>query len=325
MDTLIGPSWVHFLPQAYPSASVILLTGSRPVLVDTGYGSDSGALLAQLEATGTPASALGLVVNTHWHSDHVGGNYCLQHDYHIPIAAARPDALAVNARDPQACLAVWLDQAIEPYRVDEPLDAGGRLQAGEAEWQILATPGHTPTHLSFFQPDEGILIVGDALHEDDVGWINLACDGGQALDDALRTVEQLAALRVRFAFSGHGPAIADPPAAFDRARGRYEKMRNDSVRAAWHGMKRIFAYALMIYDGIPVEEVEKYLLKRAWLVENARRVLHIDPETLARDLLVEMKRIGATVEREGKLYPTTPYRRPAVGWRRQPGFPGEWD
>jgi hypothetical protein len=179
--------------------------------------------------------------------------------------------------------------------------------------------------LSLFQPDEGILIVGDALHDDDVGWINLALDGGRAIEDALRTIDALAALPVRFAFSGHGPAVADPSAAFARARGRYEKLRNDPARIAWHGMKRIFAYALMIYDGIPVTEVDAYLFRCGWLIDHARKVLNTDPETLVRDLLAEMRRIGAVVERDGKLFPTTSYRRPDPGWRGQPGFPSEWN
>jgi glyoxylase-like metal-dependent hydrolase (beta-lactamase superfamily II) len=268
---------------------------------------------------------LELVVNTHWHSDHVGGNHRLQHDYGVPIVADRRDAVAVNARDPQACLAVWLDQPIEPYCVDLPLDPGDRLFAGNAEWQVIATPGHTPNHLSLFQPDEGILIVGDALHDDDVGWINLALDGPRALDDALQTVDVLAALPIRFAFSGHGPAITEPAAAIARARGRYEKMRADPARTAWHGMKRIFAYALMIFDGLPVAEIDAYLLRRAWLVDHAKNVLRTDPETLVRNLLREMRRIGAIIERDGKLYPTTAYRRPDPRWRRQAGFPAEWD
>jgi hydroxyacylglutathione hydrolase len=324
MDTSRLPSWFHFLPQDYPSANVVLLAGSHPVLIDSGYGSDSDVLVAQLEAAGTLPRALALVVNTHWHSDHVGGNHRLQHEYRVPVAAARRDALAVNARDPQACLAAWLDQPIEPYSVDQPLDPGEKLQAGDAEWQILATPGHTPTHLSLFQPDEGILIVGDALHDDDVGWINLALDGARAIEEALQTIESLASLPVRYAFSGHGPPITGPAAAFARARGRYEKMRNDPVRTAWHGLKRIFAYALMIYDGIPMKEVNAYLLGRDWLVDHARKVLNTDPETLAHDLLTEMRRIGAVVERDGRLFPTTAYRRPTSGWRHQPGFPAQW-
>src|SRR4051812_32730945 len=124
MDTLKLPSWCHFLIQAYPSANLVLLTGSHPVLVDSGYGSDSHTILRQLDAAGTPPATLNLIVNTHWHSDHVGGNHNLQHQYRVPIAAARSDALAVNTRDQQACLAAWLDQPVEPYRVDHLLDPG---------------------------------------------------------------------------------------------------------------------------------------------------------------------------------------------------------
>jgi glyoxylase-like metal-dependent hydrolase (beta-lactamase superfamily II) len=324
MDTPDLPSWCHFLPQDYPSANVVLLTGSHPALVDSGYGSDADALFAQLAAAGTPPEALRLVVNTHWHSDHVGGNHRLQRDYGLPVAAARTDAEAVNARREHACLASWLDQAIEPYRVEHVLDPGVLLRAGDAEWQVLATPGHTPTHLSLFQPDTGVLIAGDAFHDDDVGWINLALDGPRALDDALRTVETLASLPIRCALSGHGPAVTDPAAALARARGRYERLRADPTRAAWHGMKRVFAYALMIYDGIPLDQVEAYLLRCGWLVDHATKVLNADPTALARDLLAEMRRIGATTERDGRLYPTTAYRRPAPGWRRRPGFPAEW-
>jgi hypothetical protein len=35
----------------------------------------------------------------------------------------------------------------------------------------------------------------------------------------------------------------------------------------WHAARRIFAFALMIRDGIAVDEVEPYLHARAWLTD----------------------------------------------------------
>jgi glyoxylase-like metal-dependent hydrolase (beta-lactamase superfamily II) len=318
------PGWCHFLRQDYPSANLVLLTGAHPVLIDSGYGSDSPIILRQLEAAGTPASALELLVNTHWHSDHVGGNHTFQHDHGVPIAAARSDAMAVNVRAPHACLAAWLDQPIEPYRVDRPLDPGDVLWAGEAEWQVIATPGHTPAHLSLFQAEERLLILGDALLQDDVGWINLVVDGPAALDQAMHTLEKLAGLPARCALSGHGPPITDLPAAVARALDRYEKMRRDPNRVAWHAMKRIFAFALMIHQGLPLAEVDAYLARCGWLTDHAAKVLKTTAASVAAKLLQEMRRSGAVVERDGRLWAATPYRPALANWRRQPGFPGEW-
>jgi hypothetical protein len=60
--------------------------------------------------------------------------------------------------------------------VDEPLEDGRVLLLGDADWQVIRTPGHTPGHLSLWQPEERLLVVGDALSDYDVGWVNLAVD-----------------------------------------------------------------------------------------------------------------------------------------------------
>lgn len=317
------PGWVRFVPRPYPSSNLILLTGPTPVLLDSGFGSDAAALGELIGAAGLAVTQLALVLNSHWHSDHSGGNAWLQ-AHGVPIAAARLDGEAVNRRDPSACAAEWLDQPVEPYHVGVLLDGGDRLRAGEADWEILATPGHTPHHLSFYQPDEQVLLLGDALHADDVGWINLVLDGPGAIGLALQSVERLAGLPVRCCLSGHGPLITDPPGAFAQARSRYERMLADPSRAAWHGMKRIFAYALMINDGMPLDGVTDYLTSRAWLIDYATRVLKVTPELLAEDLLAEMRRARAVVERDGVLRAATPYTAPAPGWRTRPGAPRDW-
>jgi glyoxylase-like metal-dependent hydrolase (beta-lactamase superfamily II) len=317
------PGWVRFVPRPYPSSNLVLLTGATPVMLDSGYGSDAAALGELIGAAGLAVSELALLLNSHWHSDHSGGNAWVQ-AHGVPVAAARVDGEAVNRRDPSACEAEWLDQPVEQYRVDVLLDGGDRLRAGEADWQVLATPGHTPHHLSFYQPDEQVLLLGDALHADDVGWINLVLDGPGAIGVALQSVERLAALPARCCLSGHGPHITDSPAAFAQARSRYERMLADPSRAAWHGMKRIFAYALMINDGMPLDSLGGYLTSRAWLIDFATRVLNVTPEVLAEDLLAEMRRARAVVERDGMLYPATPYTAPAPGWRSRPGAPRDW-
>jgi glyoxylase-like metal-dependent hydrolase (beta-lactamase superfamily II) len=318
------PPWLRPLPLGFPSANLVVATEGARVLVDSGYGSDADRLIGALGGAGLAPGDLDLVVNTHSHSDHVGGNARLQGAHGVPVAASAADAEEVNGRRPEACLAEWLDQPVEPYRVDRVLEPGERLAIGRAEWVVLATPGHMPGHLSLWQPDLGVLILGDALHADDVGWLNLPLDGAAAIERSLRTAGELAELPARVALSGHGPPILDPPAAFAAARRRYERMLADPPKAAWHAMKRILAFALMIHDGIPARETITYVRSRPWLRDHAA-FLGVSPEALAEELLAELRRAEAVeIDDEGRLRPRAPHHRPPAGWRTAPGHPREW-
>jgi hydroxyacylglutathione hydrolase len=320
----VAPDWLRFLPLGFPSANAIVTTRGARVLFDTGYGSDLPRLEQALAGAGSGPGHLDLVVNTHWHSDHVGGNAGLQARHGVPIAASRHDAEAVNARRPGACLAEWLDQPVEAYRVDRPLHPGDRLAAGPAEWVAVAAPGHAPGQLAFHQPDEGLLVLGDAVLPGDVGWINLPLDGPGAIDAALATLDDLAGLRVRLAFPGHGPPITDLPAALADARARYERMRADPERAGRHACRRMLAFALMVHDGIPLDGLTAHLASRPWLAAHAERVFGTSPEELAARLVADMRRSGAVGERDGRLVCRTPHHRPPRGWLRGPGYPRGW-
>jgi glyoxylase-like metal-dependent hydrolase (beta-lactamase superfamily II) len=262
-----------------------------------------------------------LVVNTHWHSDHVGGNGRLQADG-AGIAAGAPDADAVARRDPGCCVAEYLDQPVAPYTVDEPLDDGQVLRLGDADWEVVCTPGHTPGHLSLWQPEERLLVVGDALSDYDVGWVNLALDGPDAAVTAVASLQRLADLAPRVLLPAHGPIPADPDAAFATALRRAQRLVDDPAGAVWYGARRIFAFALMIRSGIPAEEVEPYLHARAWLID-AARLLGSRPEGFAADLIDSMVRSGAVVLRDGRIHAAAEHTPVPAGSLHVP-FPCAW-
>lgn len=76
--------------------------------------------------------------------------------------------------------AEYLDRPVAPYTVDVHLHDGQILRLGDAEWEVVRTPGHTPGHVCLWQPDERPLVAGDALSDYDVGWVNTALDGPEA-------------------------------------------------------------------------------------------------------------------------------------------------
>lgn len=317
------PPWLHPFRRTFPSANMILVRGERPVLVDTGFGSDVGETGRLLRAAGVPPERLSLLVNTHWHCDHAGGNAGLQQRYGVPIAASRRDAGAINRRDPAACAAAWLGQPVEPYRVDRPLDEGDEVDAGGVVLRVLHTPGHTRGQIALYAPNDGVLLCGDAVHGDDVAWINPFGEGADALETALATLDQLARLPLRLAFSGHGPPIADPRGAIDAARRRYEGWRRDPHKLFWHACKRIFAYGLMLRGGLPAAAVAPYLFASPWFADYARS-FDLEPAQFVEPLLAEMLRSRAAGWREGRLVALTPHNPPPADWHPDHTRPGDW-
>lgn len=315
---------IRFFQRPYPSANTVLLLGRRPILVDPGFGADVPELLQWLDAQGVPAQNLSLVVNTHSHCDHAGGNHALQARFGLVIAASAAEALAVNAREPDACRAQWLHQPIEAYTVARPLALGDRLATGDSDWDVLGTPGHTKGHVSLFSAELGVLVLGDALHADDLGWLNPYEEGEDSLERSAETVERLALLPAGSGYSGHGAAITDLPRAIANARRRIKSWWEDPHRVAWHACKRVFAHALMLEDGLAEPAIAPFLLRCPWFRDHARMGFAVKPEAFVPMLVTEMLRAGAAAWLGGKLVASAPYRRVPPDWPSSPACPALW-
>jgi hypothetical protein len=120
----------------------------------------------------------------------------------------------------------------------------------------------------------------------------------------------------------HGPIPPDPAAALAAALGRAQRLVDDRAGTVWFGARRIFAFALMIRDGIPTDEVEPYLHARAWLAD-AARLLNRTPEVLAAELVDTMLASGAIVLRGGRLHAAAEHTPVPAGSLRVP-FPRAW-
>ena len=303
---------------------MVLVRGETPVLIDTGFGSDSAETEALLRKAEVPPEDLSLIVNTHYHCDHVGGNYALQTRYGVPVAAHRWEASLVNRRDAEACGAVWLRQPVEPYRVNRLLAEGDIIDAGGVTLRVLHTPGHTLGHVSLYEPHARVLILGDAVHGDDAAWLNPFREGVGALERATETLERLLELDVRWALSGHGAAITKPKEAFQRALQRYKAWSEEPERMAWHGVKRIFAYALMLERGLTKEALESYLFSSPWFHDYSRYAFEMEPAAFVAPLLTEMLRSRAAFWKAGKLLAAAPHRPPSPDWSPTQRTPRLW-
>jgi hypothetical protein len=136
------------------------------------------------------------------------------------------------------------------------------------------------------------------------------------------SLHRLVDLAPRVLPPSHGPIPSDPGAAFATALRRAQRLVDDPAEAVWYGARRIFAFALMIHDGIPAEEVEPYLHARAWLTD-AARLLGRTSEALAAELVDAMLRSSATIHRDKRLYAAAEHTPVAAESLRVP-FPRAW-
>ncbi len=310
------------LRRGYPNANCVLLRGPRPVLVDTGHPGDVDGLLDWLAAEGVPPASLSLVVNTHFHSDHVGGNPALR-ALGVPVAGSRLEGELVNRRDPRACDGVWLGQTVHPYRVDRFLDVGEVIGTGLLAWRVIATPPHSPGHISLFSDAAGLLVVGDLFHGNDVGWIPPPSRYPDAIGAAEASLERVIALAPRAALSGHSPPIADPVAAASTALRRVRSWRDAPAEAAWHACKRNLAHKLILAGGMTLAEAAAELRDGAWFPTFAADWLGGEVEELIPVMLAALQKAGAVL-RDGRLMPTAPVATLKPGWENGACLPPDW-
>lgn len=171
-------------------SAYVLARGSEVAIVDTGTARSGPAIEAALSTLGAGWADVDHVIVTHAHDDHVGG-------LDEVLMAATAAVGYAGAGD--------IDQLRAPR--DLVAVADGDEVFG---LRVLATPGHTPGHISVFDPETGLLVAGDALVSDAGGRIAGPNPGfTDDLELAHESVRGLPADEVTTILVGHGEPVLD--------------------------------------------------------------------------------------------------------------------
>ena len=173
-------------------ACFLIKSDGHTIAVDTGLGPKQtpetpwGNLLEDMKAHGTSPEDVDMVVMTHAHRDHVGWNLVSNHGKYSPTF---PNAqYFLGAKDWEACHnpALVEDRYPNASECVYPLQDLGVLTLMEDGHQItseiktLATPGHSPGHMSLMisSQGQGGLVLGDVLHNtaqiENIDWVSRA-------------------------------------------------------------------------------------------------------------------------------------------------------
>lgn len=139
-------------------------------LVDCGLKRAPARIVAGLRAIGRHPGDVTRILLTHAHSDHAGGAADMAARTGAPVAVHAADVEHVEAGRPppfEQSLLVGrllsrLPGGFPPVAVGERL-ADGQLLDVAGGLRVVATPGHTPGHVSLLHEPTRTLITGDAL------------------------------------------------------------------------------------------------------------------------------------------------------------------
>jgi glyoxylase-like metal-dependent hydrolase (beta-lactamase superfamily II) len=300
VDVRLPPS-LHVFERGWLSSNNILCLGAQQTaLVDSGYVTHAPQTLALVRhaLAGRP---LDLLLNTHLHSDHCGGNALLQQATGCRVAIPAFEADKVASWDEDALSYRATGQQCARFTFDATLAPGDVLDLGDLRWLVLAAPGHDPHALLLFCESEGILISGDALWENGFGVVFPELAGEPGFAEVGATLDLIAALDARIVIPGHGAVFTDVPAALARARARLDYLSADPVRNAQNAVKVLLKFLLLERRALDLAALPGLLVEIP-LVERVRtRILMLEPDALAAWAVSALLKAGAARVAAGQL------------------------
>jgi len=233
--------------------------GTPATVVDTGYQRHAPVTVELLERATKPGG-VELVINTHLHSDHCGGNRAIQTRWpgcRTLVPAASLDA--VRAWDAGQLTYEDTGQSCPRFQADGALKAGDSMRLGAASWQVHAAPGHDPEAIMLYEPTSRVLIAGDALWESRLAIIFPELDGAPGFAAASATLGLIERLAPAWVIPGHGAPFCAVGPAIAASRSRLEGYAAAPSRHAHHAARALLMFHLLEVERCSGADLEAWL------------------------------------------------------------------
>jgi len=296
------PPSIRVLERGWLSSNNVLIDdGEGCALIDSGYHAHAAQTL-QLLQHALSSRPLTRLINTHCHSDHMGGNAAVQRNYNCRTSIPVGEAPAIAAWDDATLMLSYTGQSAERFAYDDTIAAGDKLQLGGLEWEALAAPGHDPHALMFYAPAARILISGDALWENGFGLIFQELFGQTGgYTDTRATLVAISRLQVDTVIPGHGAPFGNIERALATAFQRLDAYERDPAKLARHALKVMLSFSLMIEGRMALAGLPQFLADRPIYAEVNRRFLRLPEADLREYLVRDLERAGALKLEHGWL------------------------
>ncbi|NGM69269.1 MBL fold metallo-hydrolase [Natronolimnobius sp. AArcel1] len=168
------------------TSNAFLVTGERPVLIDTGSNFDVVAAVRE------HVDDLEAVVLTHTHPDHIGNLEAVTTEFDLEPWCYDPSVDAVSS--------------------GHKIADGDTLVLGDDEYTAVHTPGHKDDHLCFYSREADVLIAGDLVFQNgSFGRTDLAEGDRATLIESIDRILEVVDEDLEAMHTGHGPSVTETP------------------------------------------------------------------------------------------------------------------
>jgi len=145
-----------------------LVLGEQIGLIDTGAAGGEQSIVDALTALGKSPVDISLVINTHEHPDHIGGNTFFKEAANPDFACHAEAVRWIETIDVQLkerpIYAFHTLAGKQGVSIQKKLQDGDVIDlGGDLSLEVIFCPGHSPGSISLFCPQESTLIIGDVV------------------------------------------------------------------------------------------------------------------------------------------------------------------
>jgi hydroxyacylglutathione hydrolase len=294
----------YFIERGYLNANHFVYRSNSPILIDTGYIADFSETEKLITHLGVNLSDVSLIISTHTHCDHIGGNRIIQQKSGCDIALHEVGRYFIDTQDDWSTWWRYYNQEADFFAVTKTLEDGEPIAIGPYEFQVIYTPGHASDGIVLFNRREKILISSDTLWENDMAVMTLRVEGSRALFHMQESLENLESLDVKRVYPGHGRPFSDMKSAIAKSQEKLERYLSDRDTIGYDLIKKIIVYTLLMKKTTRENDFFPYLMNTHWFKETVDLYFNSEYEMKYIEIMNTFLERGVVKRKGGSLYTT---------------------
>jgi glyoxylase-like metal-dependent hydrolase (beta-lactamase superfamily II) len=295
---------LFFIERGFLSGNHFVFRSKDPVLIDTGYISGFHQTEKLISGLGVNLADVSLIISTHTHCDHIGGNQIIQQQSGCDIALHKVGKHYIDTRDDWSTWWRYYNQDADFFNCTRALEDGEMITLGPHEFQVIYTPGHASDGIVLYNRREKLLISSDTLWESDMAVMTLRVEGSTALFHMQQSLQKLEALDVKIVYPGHGKPFTDMKKALSKCSKKIEHylMHRDTIGEDL--IKKIIVYTLLMKKRIRETTFFPYLMETHWFKETVDLYFNSEYEAKYTEIMNAFYKKGIIKQKNGDLFTT---------------------